>query len=436
MKEGSEPKPDTFRYVSQEIAESALSHRERIVESARAQVEQNLSILKSLDRPKAMAYFDGLADYFGRRASELQSFKEKGGKVIGTLCYFAPAEVISAFGAVPIRMCSGFYESVHPANDLLGDAGLCPLVKSTLGLKMSKASPLFEACDMLIVPTPCDAKLKIGEILQDEMEVHMMNTPAIKRGEAARKAWVEEVRNLVRVLERKFGRKMKSEDLKRSIMRYQKAQEAWRRFTKLRMGGGIWGRDALLVAQISFFDDIGRWTKNVNALSTEIESRKPIAPEAARILLAGSPIIWPNWKVPNLVEESKGLIISDDLCSSTRTLYDPVVVEEWTLNGMLTALAERYMMPCTCPCFSPNQEREEVMLNRIKESKAEGVIYHVLRGCHLNSLDATKAEMVLRKNSIPMIKVESEYDEGDVEQLRTRIEAFIEMIHARREFGG
>jgi benzoyl-CoA reductase/2-hydroxyglutaryl-CoA dehydratase subunit BcrC/BadD/HgdB len=64
------------------------------------------------------------------------------------------------------------------------------------------------------------------------------------------------------------------------------------------------------------------------------------------------------------------------------------------------------------------------------------VIYHVLRGCHLNSLDATKAEMTLRRAGIPMIKVESEYDEGDVEQLRTRIEAFIEMIEARREFNG
>jgi benzoyl-CoA reductase/2-hydroxyglutaryl-CoA dehydratase subunit BcrC/BadD/HgdB len=342
MKEEPAAKPESYRYLSEEIEESALSHTGRMVASARAQIERNLSALRSLDRPKAMLYFDVMADYFGKRTDEIKAFKEKGGKVVGTLCYFAPAEVIAAFGAVPVRMCSGFYETVHPANDLLGDAGLCPLVKSTLGLKMTKASPIFEACDMLIVPTPCDAKLKIGEILEDVMDVHMMNVPAIKRGEAARKAWIDEVRNLVRVLEKKFGKKVKPEGLKRSIMNYQKAQEAWRRFTKARMNGGIWGRDALLVAQTSFFDDITRWTKNVNALSDELESRKPLAPEAARILLAGSPIIWPNWKIPMLIEESKGIIVSDDLCSSTRTLYDPVVVEEWTMDGMLTAIAERY----------------------------------------------------------------------------------------------
>ena len=434
MTERSEAKPESFRYLSPEISEGALSHRERMIASAHAQIERNLSSLKALERPKAMSYFDGMADYFGERADELKAFNEKGGKVVGTLCYFAPAEVISAFGALPVRMCSGFYETVHPANDLLGDAGLCPLVKSTLGLKMTKASPLFEACDLLVVPTPCDAKLKIGEILQDVMDVHMMNVPAIKRGEAARRAWIEEVKNLVRVLERKLGKRLRPEGLKRSIQTYQRAQEAWRRFTKARMSGGIWGQDALLVAQVGFYDDVARWTENVIMLTDELEGRKPVSPDAARIMLAGSPIIWPNWKVPTLIEESKGLIVSDDLCSSTRTMYDPVVVEEWTMDGMLTAVAERYMMPCTCPCFSPNLEREEVMLNRIKESKAEGVIYHVLRGCHLNSLDATKAEMALRKARVPMIKVESEYDEGDVEQLRIRIEAFIEMINTRREF--
>jgi len=113
-----------------------------------------------------------------------------------------------------------------------------------------------------------------------------------------------------------------------------------------------------------------------------------------------------------------------------------VVVEEWTMDGMLVALAERHMMPCACPSFSPNLEREQNMLGRIRDFGAEGVVFHVLRGCHLNSLDATKAAKTLRERRIPMLKVESEYDEGDLEQVRTRIEAFVEMIKARRESSG
>jgi len=422
-----------MRYLNQDIAEGALAHKDRIIEAASSQIKKHIASMKALDRPKAMDYFDSMADIFGPRVEELRKFKESGGKVVGSLCYFAPAEIPAALGAVPIRLCSGVYESVHPANDLLGDAGLCPLVKSTLGLKMATASPLMELCDIVIVPTPCDAKLKMGEILGDLVDVHLMNLPAVKNSEAGRKAWIEEVRNLVIALERKFGKKLKAPALKKSINDFQKAQAAWRNFTELRSNGGIWGRDALLAAQVSFYDDINRWTHNVNALATEMEVRKPVAPEAARVMLAGSPIIWPNWKVPQLIEESGGIIISDELCSGTRTMYDPVVVEEWTLDGMLTALGDRYVVPCTCPSFSPNLEREQNMLQRMRSVKAEGAVFHVLRGCHLNSLDATKAERLMRREKLPMLKIESEYDEGDLEQVRTRIEAFIEMIKARRE---
>lgn len=424
------------RFMNTEMAEGAQAHRERIVASARSQVRAHLAAMKATARPAAMEYFDSMADPFGPRAEELKKFHESGGRIVGTLCYFAPTEAVAAFGAVPVRFCSGFYEAVHPANDLLGDAGLCPLVKSTLGLKMSRASPILELCDLVVVPTPCDAKLKLGEILQDMVDVHMMNLPAVKETEAGREAWVNEVRGLVRKLEGKFGMRLKPPMLRKAIATYQRAQAAWRRFSQLRSKGGIWGRDALLVAQLSFYDDISRWTDNIVRLCDELEGRPNVAPDAARIMLAGSPIIWPNWKVPLLIEESGGLIIADELCSGSRTMYDPVVVEEWTMEGMIAALADRYLMPCTCPSFTPNLDREENLLRRIRDSKAEGAVFHVLRGCHLNSLDATKADRVLRRERIPMLKVESEYDEGDLEQARTRIEAFVEMIKARREQTG
>ena len=73
------------------------------------------------------------------------------------------------------------------------------------------------------------------------------------------------------------------------------------------------------------------------------------------------------------------------------------------------------------------------MKEGIRNFGIEGVIFHTLRGCHLNNLEATKIEVELRDLGIPMLKLESEYDEGDIEQVRTRVEAFIEMIKGRRE---
>ncbi len=156
--------------------------------------------------------------------------------------------------------------------------------------------------------------------------------------------------------------------------------------------------------------------------------------DEARILLGGSPIVWPNWKVPSIIEESGGLIVLDELCTGDRVLGDPVVADERTLRDMVRAVAERYFFPCTCPCFSPNDERESRLLNLVEEHRVEGIIYHALRGCHLGLLESTRLELALRRAGVPMLKIESEYDEGDVEQIRTRVEAFVEMIQARREF--
>ena len=145
-------------------------------------------------------------------------------------------------------------------------------------------------------------------------------------------------------------------------------------------------------------------------------------------------MIYPNFKIPSLVEESGGLIVSDELCSGHRIMSDPVMLDERSMSEMLLALAERYFFPCTCPCFSPNDDRIRRMKESIQLFGVEGVVFHTLRGCHLNNLEATKIEMKLREAEIPMIKLESEYDDGDVEQVRTRIEAFVEMIKTRRAF--
>jgi len=429
------------RYVTEHIQANVSQQKERIIEMSKEMIRKQLEIQKALpDRAKALSYFDKIADYYGQRGREVIKHKKAGGKVIGTLCVFAPAEIIDAAGAIPLRLGSGFHEAVHPANEVLGDAGLCPLVKSTLGMKMVDASPFYEHSDLIVGPTPCDAKLKVSEVLQDYMPVLLLNLPRIRSSESVRRLWVDELQIMFDKVSVITGNKITTKSLRASVEKYQRAHEAWRKLMDLRMEGHfLWGRDALMLAQVSGIDDIERWTKNIHKLIKELEKMKKKGQqiddgERPRVMLVGSPVTWPNWKVPNLIEESGGLIVTDDLCSGMRNpLLDPVVLEDNSLRGQLNALAEKYLYPCTCPCFSPNQEREEILINRIREYKVEGVVFHVLRGCHLNSLDAAKAAVELKKVGIPMLKIESEYDEGDVEQIRVRVEAFMEMIDARRE---
>jgi len=428
------------RYLRDRQAYFSDEQRERTKrESRKMERKVKESLRAQKNRARTMRYFEDIHAYGGVRVLELKEFREKGGKVVGTLCVMVPLELIRAAGAVPVRICSGYYEPVHPANELIGDAGLCPLVKATLGSKMVSSEPILDQVDLVVGPATCDGKMKLAEIYEDWAPVIMLNVPRVKTGDTTSKLWLEEVKYLKKRLEDLTGRRIKRKELLRQVERYNRANKAWMELMEYRKlpTPPISGRDSLLVAQASLLDDIDRWTKKVGELTTELSTmvKKGVhAGEegAARVMLAGSPVYYPNFKIPGIIEESGGIVVTDEICTGHRVLSDPVVLEETGSSEVLRAVAERYFFPCTCACFSPNDDRIRRMEEYIRDFGVEGVVYHTLRGCHLNSLEATKIELRLRDMGIPMLNLESEYDEGDVEQVRTRAEAFVEMIKARR----
>ncbi len=430
------------RYLKDKEGYFSKEQRDRTKKrSKEMEAAVSATLKKQKNRPKAMSYFDELHKYEGARYHELKEFHDKGGKIVGTLCVMVPLELVHASGAQVIRMCSGYYEPVHPANELLGDAGLCPMVKSTLGTQMVSSNPIVDLVDMVAGPATCDGKMKLAEILEDWVPVVMMNIPRVKVGESSSKLWVKEIIHLKTKLEELTGNPIKKSTLRKEIKKWNEANQHWSELLKIRKADKppISGRDAMLVVQATQIDRIDRWNKKMKDLLLELkklEKKGLFAGEegAARILLAGSPMMYPNFKIPTIIEESGGTIITDELCTGYRLMADPVIVDGMSKKEIYEALAERYFFPCSCPCFSPNDERIRRMKESIKVFGIEGVVFHTLRGCHLNNLEATKIELALREEGIPMVKLESEYDEGDIEQVRTRVEAFVEMIKARREF--
>ncbi len=431
-----------------ESVESASAQRARIetlvagrgdeiIQRTKEKISAELAKLALLkNRAKAMDYFDEMAQIDGPRAKEIEEFKAKGGKVIGTFCHFVPLEIIDASGCLPLRLGCGHHATVGVGESYLGDPNLCPLAKSMAGCAIVDDFPLYSQCDYIIAPSPCDAKLKLGEALKEIGPLLTMNIPRVKEGESIRRQWIEEIKNVRDTMEKITGRKTDKKSLKRSIIKYQKAHKAWRTLlSQKRKANVIWGRDFLLVAWVTFIDDIERWTREVTKLTKELKNMASAGKLVAgkntpRVMLAGSPVVWPNWKLPNLLEESGAIIVSDELCSGTRTFYDPVVTDEWTKRAMIEAIAERYLYPCTCPCFSPNVEREDNFIREIEESRAEGVVFHVLQGCHLHTLDASRLSRPLKDKGIPVLTIRSEYQDGDIGQIKVRVEAFLEMIEA------
>ena len=93
---------------------------------------KNLELMKKIpNRPKSMEYFDNVI-----KSWATGEIKKNGKKVIGYFCNFAPEELIYAADAIPVRLCSGFFESSEIVEEVL-PRDICPLIRSTFGMAFS-----------------------------------------------------------------------------------------------------------------------------------------------------------------------------------------------------------------------------------------------------------------------------------------------------------
>ena len=156
--------------------------------------------LSQENRPEAMDYYNFvIAEIHGVRPQELIKAQEEGKKVFGTFCVYVPDELIFAANAIATGLCGGSQFWV-PGGEKVLPTNTCPLIKASVGARLDRTCPFFRIADMYIGETTCDGKKKAWEILGEDVPVHVMDLPQMKR-EKDIKAWAEEIKELKKVIE-------------------------------------------------------------------------------------------------------------------------------------------------------------------------------------------------------------------------------------------
>ncbi len=389
--------------------------------------------LSQQGRLKGAEYLDFvLSEVHGLRIQELQEAKAQGRKIVGTFCVFVPEELTLAADAVQVGLCSGADAGTELAEKLV-PRNTCALIKSFMGFKLARLCPYIESCDLLVGETTCDGKKKAYEQLAEMAPTHTMEVPQ-KKDEHDRALWKTEVLRYKQVIEKLTGKAITADKLKAAIRTVNAKRRALQRLNRLRAAepAPISGRDVLLVNQISFYDDPVRFTAKINELCDEIEARiaqnQGVASQGTpRLMLSGCPMAVPNWKLPYIIESSGAVIVSEESCIGSRNTRDLVDESADTLEGMLEAIAERYLR-IDCATFTPNTERLDNIVQLARESKADGVIHYGLLFCQPYAHESIKVDKALKDAGIPMLSIETDYSMEDVGQLKTRVEAFVEML--------
>jgi len=389
--------------------------------------------LSQENRPEGMAFWDMVvADIHGIRPAELIEAQKNGQKVFGTFCVYVPDEVVIAANGIVTGLCGGSQFWV-PDGEAVLPKGTCPLIKASVGARLGKTCPFFRIADMYVGETTCDGKKKAWEILGTDVPMHVMDIPQMKREKDIVK-WTEEIKDFAKIVEEVTGNAITPETLEAAIKITNAKRKAMARVYEARKAKNlpISGKDALLMSQIAFFDDPERCTMMCNKLADELEQRiadgVSVFPAGTkRIMLTGTPMAIPNWKLHHIIETSGAAVVCEETCTGTRYFEGQIEEGKATLDEQYRAIAERYM-GINCACFTPNSGRVEDIIRLAKEYNVDGVIDVNLKFCCLYDTEGYTVEAALKEAGIPVLGIETDYADEDSEQLKTRIEAFIEMI--------
>ncbi len=389
--------------------------------------------LTQQNRPQGMDYLNFvMSEVHGLRIKELDDFRKSGGKVFGTFCLYVPEEIIRAAAGWCVGLCAGA-EFAYDQVEQIMPRNTCSLIKSFMGFKLAKVCPYIESADLVIGETTCDGKKKAYELLGDMHNVYVMELPQMKR-DVDMAMWRDEIRNLMAKVEEVTGNSITAESLKAAIKEVNDKRRALQRIAATRAAdpAPISGKDALLATQVAFYDDVPRFTQMMNALADELEARvaagEGVAPKGAkRVLITGTPMALPNWKLHDIIEKAGAVVVGEEMCTGSRYYQDLVSEDAATLDEMVSDIAEKYL-DINCACFTPNQGRLEDVVRMAKELGADGVIDYSLQFCGLYEMESNAVEKTVRDAGFPVLKITTDYSMEDVGQLATRIEAFLEML--------
>ncbi|MGE4442622.1 MAG: double-cubane-cluster-containing anaerobic reductase [Desulfomicrobium sp.] len=375
----------------------------------------------------ALQFFEKFSEHC---LAALETAREEGRPIAGVYCIYAPLEIIRAAGCVPIGLCGKRQDPIQAAEAVL-PASLCPLIKSSYGYAKTDTCPFFSAADFIIAETTCDGKKKMYEFLGRIKPMHLMHLPYDQSLGSALRFWNAEAERLGEYLTAHGGVPITAGRLQEEVEIGNAVRALMWEIVCINADGPplLTGMQLLPVLESkSFMVEAAPYLAALRELRDELLKLRKSAMGSTsdrrfRILLTGTPVGKGSHKVLQLVEESGAVVVCQDNCSGIKGLNSPVRTE----GDLFENVARRYLgIPCAC--MSPNPGRLRTVEDLCRDFGIHGIIDLTWQGCHGFNVESHVVRERAEQLGIPFLQIETGYSESDAEQIRTRIEAFLEGI--------
>ncbi len=379
---------------------------------------------------KALSAVEKHYQEYGSRAREVS---QQGKKVIGYICSFVPLELIFASGALPFRVRGNIHEPITKGDTLL-ETIVCPYYRSCFDLSVKEK---YEFLSGMVIPHGCDSMVRSFSTWSYGLPYpyfHFVNIPTVCEPSSF-EFFEAELNTFRKSLEKFSGKTISDEDLTRAIRTYNAYRDRVRALYELRKTDPplISGTELTMTLTAGSGLPVEEASELFDQVLAEVKARgtSPLK-KGPRILIDGACL--DHIELIRLVEELGGNVVADTICNGARDHFPKTDVD----GNPIGALARRYLDKINCPkTYRANKTGtfEGDIANRFgdigayaKEFKADGAILYVYKYCDPFGFEVPARKAYFQSLSLPMLHLEDIYSAGTIGQLRTRIQAFLEMI--------
>ncbi|MBN1344633.1 MAG: 2-hydroxyacyl-CoA dehydratase [Phycisphaerae bacterium] len=343
--------------------------------------------------------------------------------MIGTLCSYVPEEVIIAAGCLSFRILQ--VPSEFGRADACLQAYACCLARGTLELGLGGQG---EFLDGVVFSNTCDTMQCLADIWSANVEggfAEIFMMPVRTDHPAARDYVTVEIERLIAGLGERLNKTISAAALQEAVAACRRArgvladlQEAQRGPTPLLTAGQYY--DAIMARWIMPPDEY------VCLIESVLAPPHPVGSKGPRLVVAGGPMYAPA--LPQLIDELGACWVADDLCTGGRAAWNA----SETQAGAVEAIADRLLSRPICPAkHRPPDVPGVRLVETARRAKADGVVVYRLKFCEPHAFDYPAVKKALDEAGLSSLLIEVETPGGSVGQLRTRLQAFLEMLADR-----
>lgn len=347
---------------------------------------------------------------------------KKDSPIIGWTCTYIPEEIPMSFGLVPYRLKGAPIQTNNALGILPGN--LNNQILSCLELALQGK---YKFLDGVIIANTSDTMRRMYDAWDKYINtsfIYMLDVPKVVNKES--KEYFSNILYwLIESIQKHFKIEFSENALKNSILICNETRKLLCQLYS-KINSNEISLPSIFLSEITNLSASVKksdFNKYMHTFFSQLVSKQPkSSSNNPNILVTGS--CYQGNELYDVIRSAGGNVVYEDICTRARYFSDYVPIN----GNLVKSLSHRYLDKPPCARMVDSETRFNFLLSSIKKYNIDAVVYYALKFNDSYLFEYPLLRDWFKKREIPIIFLEGDHRFGNIEQLKTRLQAFLETL--------